>query len=444
MINIKNTLWIYILLISLLWIPAEERLLTNLDGLFEWRPLLVQLSGILAISSMSFAMILSIRPKFLEKSLSGLDKIYRLHKWLGISALTFSIMHWLIVKAPKWLVDLGLLTRKARAARPKIAEDSLQKLFLDQSGLAKTVGEWAFYCTILLIMLALIKKFPYRKFVQTHKILTIVYLALVFHVVILLRFSYWLQPIGLIVILLLISSAIAAIMVMLKKNLGAKKVLGKIVGLKHYEISNTTAIEIKLEKGWPGHQAGQFAFLALDKKEGYHPFTIESSWQNDDYISFMIKGLGDYTNTLPNQLKLNDEVSIEGPYGRFTFMSQAPYQVWIAGGIGITPFIARLKHLAHKKDEKKIELFYSIRNYDKEFIDELIELATLAHVKLHVILTEKDGRLDVEKLLQANFDLSLADFWFCGDSSFGEDILNKLSSKKTIKQKFHQELFEMR
>jgi predicted ferric reductase len=71
-------------------------------------------------------------------------------------------------------------------------------------------------------------------------------------------------------------------------------------------------------------------------------------------------------------------------------------------------------------------------------------LAILANIKLHVILTQKDGRLNVEKLLQANFDLALADIWFCGDSSFGEDILKKLSSKKIIKQKFHQELFEMR
>jgi predicted ferric reductase len=358
MINIKNTLWIYILLISFLWILAEERLFTNLDTLLEWRPLLIQASGIIAIAVMSFAMILSIRPKFLENSLNGLDKIYRLHKWLGISALIFSILHWLIIKTPTWLVNLGLLVRKARAARPKLPEDSLQKLFMDQSSLAKTVGEWAFYCTILLIMLALIKKFPYRKFVQTHKILAIVYLALSFHVVILLRFSYWLQPIGLIVMLLLIIGVISAVMVMLgKKAVAYKKVLGKIIGLKYYQISNITAIDIQLKEGWPGHQAGQFAFVMFNKNEGYHPFTIESSWQYDGYIRFMVKGLGDYTNTLPKQLKLDDEVIVEGPYGRFTFMSPAPYQVWIAGGIGITPFIARLRHLAHTTDGKKLSFF---------------------------------------------------------------------------------------
>lgn len=45
---------------------------------------------------MSLAMILTVRPVFVERFLGGLDKVYRLHKWLGISALIMSVSHWLI------------------------------------------------------------------------------------------------------------------------------------------------------------------------------------------------------------------------------------------------------------------------------------------------------------------------------------------------------------
>ena len=52
-------------------------------------------------------MILATRAKFMESWLNGLDKSYRLHKWLGISALDISIVHWLAVNDPKWMVGLG-------------------------------------------------------------------------------------------------------------------------------------------------------------------------------------------------------------------------------------------------------------------------------------------------------------------------------------------------
>ena len=60
----------------------------------------VQLTGILAIGCMSLAMLLALRPRWLEGWLGGLDKMYRLHKWLGIGALVLSVLHWLVTKGP--------------------------------------------------------------------------------------------------------------------------------------------------------------------------------------------------------------------------------------------------------------------------------------------------------------------------------------------------------
>ena len=49
----------------------------------------LNLSGLLSIVFMSLTMFLAVRPAWLEKTLSGLDRIYRLHKWSGILAVTF-------------------------------------------------------------------------------------------------------------------------------------------------------------------------------------------------------------------------------------------------------------------------------------------------------------------------------------------------------------------
>jgi hypothetical protein len=46
-----------------------------------------------------------------ERCVGGLDKHYRLHKWLGIAAALFALAHWLSKKY-KWLIELGLYERR--------------------------------------------------------------------------------------------------------------------------------------------------------------------------------------------------------------------------------------------------------------------------------------------------------------------------------------------
>jgi predicted ferric reductase len=108
---IKYLLWGGLTVISLLWWAADQTNFLALEGVFAWRNVLTQYSGIVGISVMSLAMMLAVRPVFLERHVDGLDKMYRLHKWLGITGLVVSVSHWLIVSAPKWAVGLGWLAR---------------------------------------------------------------------------------------------------------------------------------------------------------------------------------------------------------------------------------------------------------------------------------------------------------------------------------------------
>jgi len=52
-----------------------------------------QFTGILSIAMMSLGTVLSTRPRWLEGPLDGLDKMYRLHKWVGAAGLAVGVVH---------------------------------------------------------------------------------------------------------------------------------------------------------------------------------------------------------------------------------------------------------------------------------------------------------------------------------------------------------------
>jgi predicted ferric reductase len=62
------------------------------------------------------------------------------------------------------------------------------------------------------MVLALIKRFPYRRFVQTHRWLAVTYLALVAHAVVLVKFDYWNTALGIVLAALMAGGSIAAVM----------------------------------------------------------------------------------------------------------------------------------------------------------------------------------------------------------------------------------------
>ncbi|MCB1639184.1 MAG: ferric reductase-like transmembrane domain-containing protein, partial [Thiothrix sp.] len=319
--NIKLALWAILLGLTGLWLLAVAW--PESVTFFSIRGVMVQYSGVMGMGVMSIAMFLALRPRWLEPVLGGLDKSYRLHKWLGIAGLIISVMHWLWAKGPKWMVGWGLLERPQRGPRPEVDSEAvlswsetIQQLFREQRGFAESVGEWAFYAAAILMILALIKAFPYHWFAKTHQWIAVAYLVLVFHATILVEFSYWSQPVGWVTALLMIAGTVSAVLVLLGRVGASHRVKGSIEALEYHKELRVLETTIKLDNGWPGHQAGQFAFVNFDDKEGRHPFTIASDWNPETRsILFISKALGDYTELLPDHLHVKSAVSVEGPYG---------------------------------------------------------------------------------------------------------------------------------
>lgn len=444
--NIRIALWALLLLPALGWLAVEPDVFAR-SGVFALRPDMLQLSGIAAMVCMTAAMLLALRPRWLESWLGGLDKMYRLHKWLGIGALVLSVLHWLWVEGPKWAVGWGLLTRPQRGPRV-LPENLLERAFLAMRDVAEHTGEWGFYAAILLIALALLKFFPYRLFARLHQLLAISYLAFAFHAVVLFKFSYWSTPLGLAMAPLLASGVWAAIVV-LRRQIGAgRKLAGTIGALRHFPGMRTLEVEVDLAQAWPGHKPGQFAFVTFDAAEGPHPYTISSAWNPDQpRIGFMIKALGDHTRRLRETLRTGQPVTVEGPYGRFTFEDDLPRQIWVGGGIGITPFIARLEDLAARGGvgAQAVDLFHSTREVDEDALDKLRAAAKRAGVRLHLLVEGRDGLLSGERIRALVPDWARASLWFCGPAGFGQALRADFAGQGlNVQRRFHQELFALR
>jgi predicted ferric reductase len=444
--SIKVAFWCLLLGVTGIWLLSDT-LLPEPATFFPIRAVWVQYTGVVAIAAMSIAMVLATRPRSIEHPLGGLDKMYRLHKWLGITALIVAVIHWLWAQGPKWAVGWGWLDRpQRRSGPPAEAFDAVERFFRQQRGLAETIGEWAFYAAVLLIVLALIQRFPYRLFVKTHKWLAVVYLALVFHAVVLTKFEYWTEPIGLLIALLLVAGTLSALIVLLGRVGARRQVQGHIELLTYYPELRVLETEIALQPGWQGHKAGQFAFVTSNRVEGAHPYTIASAWDDQTRrIVFITKDLGDYTSTLHERLKMGAAVKVEGPYGCFTFDDQPSRQIWIGAGIGITPFIARMKHLARTPDHQdRIDLFHSTRDFSQAAIDKLTADAKAAKVRLQVLVDGRDERLDGEQIRAVLPDWKNASIWFCGPPLFGQSLRKDFVAHGLAPSRFHQELFQMR
>ena len=132
MTKISRALAVVLVLLAGLWLMADT-LVPQPFSYFSFRAKFMQFSGVLAIGAMSLCMVLAARPHWLEPHLDGLDKMYRLHKWLGITALVTAVAHWWLGQGTKWMTGWGWIERRPRGPRPPQVEQGVVEAFLGVS-----------------------------------------------------------------------------------------------------------------------------------------------------------------------------------------------------------------------------------------------------------------------------------------------------------------------
>jgi predicted ferric reductase len=415
------------------WMLADSLYLSPYDAQ-KFAGSFTQITGLLAIGLMAFSTFLAVRPIWLEPYLGGLDKMYRLHKWMGITGTLIGIVHWLTASGGE-----------GGHGQPSAADAAAQTFWQSLHGPAHGVAQPALWVLLALVAIALIKKIPYHIFALTHRLTPVLFLLLTFHSAALMKADYWTQPIGWLMGTVYAIGAVAAVIALTRVIGTGRKVGAKVVDKLYLPEMKTLRVELEMEPGWKGHKPGQFAFVRGRSRWSAHPFTIASDWNPATRrITFIVKELGDQTMDLNSKLPLGADLIVEGPYGQFNFEHQKPRQIWISGGIGITPFVARMKMLGNGQNTQAIDLFHSDVIENSEAFNLMRADAAAANVKLHLNITPRDGRMTGERIRAAVPDWKNASVWFCGPSAFAAALKLDLARNGLPLGDFHHELFEMR
>ena len=385
----------------------------------------VYLSQLLSLTGyvyFALSFLLSARSKWLEKYFGGLDKMLRSHHYMAIAAGILILLHPLLL-AFTWI---GEDPQKA-----------LIYIFPFHRRLAMNIGSYALIGMIALLAISIFKQIPYHIWRFTHKFFGLVFIATAFHVF-MIDDLVWNNP-WLTAYLLLVTGL--AIYSWIYKSV----VLDYILMPYRYTVSNVTKLPngyLDIELSAIGREvhfkAGQFFFIkyfAEDISRESHPFTVYSS-PNESKIKILSKALGDYTHHLYRTLKVGTEAVLEGPYGGFNFDSGVREQVWIAGGVGITPFLSRVQTAS----DISAELYYCVNTPGDAIGWEVFEEKANIHPNFtaRIISADSEGFLCAYDIPQ----IKNKEIYICGPCALRSKIIKELQALKIPRSHIHFEDFD--
>ncbi len=198
--------------------------------------------------------------------------------------------------------------------------------------------------------------------------------------------------------------------------------------------------------------AGQYLTIKLPNlgpAEG-KSYSISSA-PHDEFVRVTIRKIGSFSSAL-FELKAGDTITTSTPYGFFYPEADEPTDlVFLAGGIGITPCLSIIKNLAHIKDSRKIDIFYSNQTKsDITFYTELVELEK-SHTPLsvhHFITreipsdnTHHKGRMDAQRIFEILPQKEQVEFFLCGSMDFTKSLWKELRDSGLPPQQIYTEGF---
>ena len=416
---------ITILAIPLWLISYPETTLRH--NLKPWLIYTSQISGIIGFVLYTISLVLSTRIIWIEDLFGGLDKVYQTHHTIGKIAF-FLILYHPIALAARWI--------------PQDVGKALQYAFPIHRRLAINLGSWALLGFVLLMLFTLVIKIPYDKWKLTHKLTGIVFLLFVAHFFLLDE--------------LVSANLILAIYLGLFSLIGVVSFLYKAVFFpwladrKSYTVRkvdklNEKVIEITLTPNAEklSFTPGQFCFFSYQDpsiSSEAHPFTICSA-TTDENINIIVKALGDYTTHLYQTLKPNTKALIEGPYGRFNYKKHNHPQIWIAGGVGIAPFVSWTNDLLEEPPSSAFdaELYYCVNSKEEAiYIEKFKEMENiLPGFSFKLTCADREGFLSAREIQNYNGKEIL----ICGPKEMRRSLLKEFQKLQIPDNNIHFEDF---
>jgi predicted ferric reductase len=421
-------------ILYLFFLPGITVILWGFDtfkfGFFpnSWMSYLAQIIGVLAIGIMTLNITLSSRIMWIENLFGGLDKVLKLHATTGKTAFYLIIFHPILFSIKNFI---GL--------------ETLLLYFFPGNIFAYNVGIIAYWLLISLVVLTITVKLPYHIWKWTHRLMIVPLVLACMHGYFNNEFATpiyknWFLVLSSIGTLAYLHRQIwyEYIGPVFKYRLKNKRVLGMITEMEFEPVGKKLI-----------HIPGQFIFLTFlnNRVLGIeaHPFSI-SSGTNSDLLRISAKNSGDYTAKLQSA-NIGDSVKITGPHGLFSNKNDKSDQIWIAGGIGVTPFLSMLSS-ENETREYSISFIYSTKNEaEAVYKDEILSKATkLHHVKAVFHTSDGSGFLNGNKIkeLTGYSNLSEKNIYLCGPMIMMNNLQKELMELGVEKSKIIFEDFSLK
>ena len=368
------------------------------------------------------SLLLMLRETWLSRWLGGLEDMYRWHHRAGIVAYVALLAHPLALAVDSW---------------PEFPAVAWQTLSPFGNGWAVRLG----WLSLLLLMFGLATTFatriPYRSWRWLHASLG---------VGVLLGLGHLLQ--------LGIEEPVLPLLALAMLLLGWRFIRDDAgLAARPYLVHSATPIangvvEIGLQPlAEPiAADAGQFVVVAFFAGAGFrgcgqfHPFSV-SSIGGDGEIRVGVKALGDCTRHLQS-IAAGVPARVHGGFGSFLAGRPATVQLWLAGGIGVTPFVALLRAGPLSQPTTLIYLYRSAA--DAAYLAELQTLA--AADRLLSLQAHATGDLppDLASLLPAGRDLASRECYICGPPAMVAAVRRALRRCGVTTRHIHFENFDFR
>ena len=383
---------------------------------------LSQYLGSASLICMGLTQLMATRAPGLEMVFGGLDQIYKLHKWLGLGALAAFLLH--------DTIDAELDGLGRETALTDIAE---------------TAGEISLYGMLILLTITVLTFVPYHLWKKTHKLMGAFFALSAFHFAFIQKPFGLYDPLGLYILFFCVLGILAYLVTLAPAGLYRARHRYRVTRIEN--AGDAVALSLQPEARGIRHHPGQFAFIHFDDDAlgEPHPFTISSAPKSDRSLRFTVKPCGDYTSHMARALKVGSTAHVSGAFGHFRKPKTSAPQIWIAGGIGITPFLAWLD--SPETISGPVHLFYCVRNQAAAAHLEDLDRAIEAHpsVQLHLIESRSRGRLNAEVIRKkAAVVLKDAHVFFCGPEAMRETLIRDLTRLGLRRSRFHYEEFEIR
>lgn len=196
----------------------------------------------------------------------------------------------------------------------------------------------------------------------------------------------------------------------------------------------------------PPFSAGQFVNIALPGHTEAKSYTIASAPQ-DDVTAITVRVAGNFSTALIGH-KPGDTLALSAPLGYFCAADTVAPRLWLAGGIGVTPFMSMLRDRSVMQPPTL--LYYSNRTVDDMvFKRELAAASREGLLQVRHFLTREPtlplgavrGRIAASNLDEALGQLPGCHVYMCGSIGFVRDYWSALRRLGVAEERLFTEAF---